>query len=91
MQTPDSSATKHSLTMTQRQYIDSRFSENVGDYMKSIIETLSDINIELMNIRAKISITSYRIAKIEDAIQKDDKAPQLPLPLDGHLLEKDKA
>jgi hypothetical protein len=90
MSTPDSASTKHSLTMVQRQYIDSRFSENVGDYMKSILEALQDITIELMTIRSKLTMVNHRLQKLEDRQQKDDNTPPTQVSLDSQQPKKDK-
>ena len=70
---PDSASTKHSLTMVQRQYIDSRFEESVGEYMQSILETLKDISVEIIGLRSKLTIISHRIHIIEGVLQQDDK------------------
>ena len=90
MQAPDSSSTKHSLTMIQRQYIDSRFSESVSDYMKSILEALDDLKVELMNVRSKVAMVNHRIAKIEESLHRDDKPSEPALNSSEYLPSQEK-
>ena len=77
--TPDSCATKHSLTMIQRQYIDSRFSENVAAHLTAITDSLADNATDMSSLRAKLSILSHRISILESLLQKDDNSHPDPV------------
>lgn len=73
MITPDSKATKHSMTAIQRQYIDSRIEEELSARIQPLVDELADQAVEILELRSALSIAKAKATKLEDRLNNDDK------------------